>query len=89
MLLWIPVTSPDAAEACYYERQGAGINKVLYSFGLIIAAGYAWRFFNPGGLDRNRVRHALSVGLFLTMPVMIKVLLRCLARRHGSTGKIK
>ncbi len=56
--------SPDAAEACYYERQGAGINKVLYSFGLIIAAGYAWRFFNPGGLDRNRVRHALSVAVF-------------------------
>lgn len=37
------------------------INNVLFSFGLIIAAGYAWRFFNPGGLDRHRVRHALSV----------------------------
>lgn len=28
---------------------------------MIIAAGYAWRFFNPGGLDRHRVRHALSI----------------------------
>jgi hypothetical protein len=35
----------------------------LFSFGLIIAAGYAWRFFNPGGLDRHRVRHALSVAV--------------------------
>lgn len=26
-----------------------------------MAAGYLWRFFNPGGLDRQRVRHALSV----------------------------
>jgi predicted permease len=26
-----------------------------------VAAGYLWRFFNPGGLDRQRVRHALSV----------------------------
>jgi hypothetical protein len=39
------------------------INSVLFSFGLIIAAGYAWRFFNPGGLDRHRVRHALSVAI--------------------------
>jgi predicted permease len=37
------------------------INRVLYSFGLITAAGYAWRFFNPGGLDRHKVRHALNV----------------------------
>jgi predicted permease len=28
---------------------------------LIIAAGYGWRFFNPGGIDRQKVRHALSV----------------------------
>jgi malate permease and related proteins len=28
---------------------------------LIIAAGYLWRFFDPGGLDRHRVRHALNV----------------------------
>lgn len=43
------------------ESSGVFINKVLFSFGLIIAAGYTWRFFNPGGLDRHRVRHALSV----------------------------
>jgi predicted permease len=36
------------------------INRVLYSFGLIAAAGYAWRFFDPGGLDRHKVRHALN-----------------------------
>jgi predicted permease len=36
------------------------INRVLYSFGLIAVAGYAWRFFNPGGLDRHKVRHALN-----------------------------
>ncbi len=28
---------------------------------MIIAAGYGWRFFNPGGIDRHRARHALSV----------------------------
>ncbi len=28
---------------------------------MIIAAGYGWRFFNPGGIDRHKVRHALSV----------------------------
>jgi predicted permease len=28
---------------------------------MIIAAGYLWRFFDPGGLDRHRVRHALNV----------------------------
>ncbi len=37
------------------------INSVLYSFALIIAAGYVWRFFDPGGIDRHRLRHALSV----------------------------
>jgi len=37
------------------------INRVLFSFGLIVAAGYLWRFFDPGGIDRHRVRHALSV----------------------------
>jgi hypothetical protein len=31
------------------------------SFGLIVAAGYLWRFFEPGGLDRHRVRHALNM----------------------------
>ncbi len=41
--------------------RGAFINKVLYSFGLIIAGGYAWRYFNPGGIDRHKARHALSV----------------------------
>ena len=47
------------------------INKVLYSFGLIIAAGYVWRFFDPGGLDRHRVRHALSVTvLYVFMPAL-------------------
>ena len=46
-----------------YCTEGANINKVLYSFGLIIAAGYAWRFFNPGGLDRHQVRHALSTAV--------------------------
>lgn len=30
---------------------------------MIIAAGYAWRFFDPAGLDRHRVRHALSVAI--------------------------
>lgn len=39
------------------------INNVLISFGLIIALGYAWRFFNPAGLDRHRVRHGLSVAI--------------------------
>jgi predicted permease len=28
---------------------------------LIIAAGYGWRFFNPGGIDRHKARHALSI----------------------------
>lgn len=28
---------------------------------MIIAAGYGWRFFNPGGIDRHKARHALSV----------------------------
>ncbi len=37
------------------------IDNVLYSFGLIIAAGYGWRFFNPAGIDRHKARHALSV----------------------------
>jgi predicted permease len=58
------VISPDTVKTCYTEQLGAGINRVLYSFGLIIAAGYAWRYFNPGGLDRNRVRHALSTAVF-------------------------
>jgi predicted permease len=31
---------------------------------LIIAAGYLWRFFDPGGIDRHRVRHALNVTVF-------------------------
>ena len=36
-----------------------------------MAAGYAWRFFNPGGLDRHRVRHALSVTvLYIFMPAL-------------------
>ncbi len=26
-----------------------------------MACGYAWRFFNPAGLDRHRVRHVLSI----------------------------
>lgn len=39
------------------------INKVLFSFGLIVAAGYAWRFFDPGGLDRQRARHVLSAAV--------------------------
>ena len=42
------------------QRERA-ISKVLYSFGLIVAAGYLWRFFEPGGLDRQRVRHALNM----------------------------
>jgi len=37
------------------------ITKVLFPFGLIVAAGYLWRFFEPGGLDRHRVRHALNM----------------------------
>jgi len=47
------------------------INKVLYSFGLVIAAGYAWRFFDPGGLDRHRVRQVLSVAvLYVFLPAL-------------------
>lgn len=34
---------------------------MLFPFGLIVAAGYLWRFFEPGGLDRHRVRHALNM----------------------------
>ena len=37
------------------------ITKVLFPFGLIVAAGYLWRFFEPGGLDRHRVRQALNM----------------------------
>lgn len=51
----------QAAQAARISARGVSIGKVLYSFALIVAAGYAWRFFNPGGLDRHRVRHALSV----------------------------
>ena len=40
------------------------IHKVLYTFGLIAVAGYIWRFFNFGGLDRHRVRHARSTAVF-------------------------
>lgn len=29
-----------------------------------MAAGYLWRFFEPGGLDRHRVRHGLSTAVF-------------------------
>lgn len=35
----------------------------MLSFGLIVAAGYAWRFFDPGGIDRHRLRHALSAAV--------------------------
>jgi predicted permease len=34
------------------------------TFGVIVAAGYLWRFFEPGGIDRHRVRHVLSVAVF-------------------------
>jgi len=51
--------------------EGGAINQVLYSFGLIITAGYAWRFFNPGGLDRHRLRHALSAAvLYVFLPAL-------------------
>ncbi len=54
-----------------YFHKGESINGVLYSFGLIIAAGYVWRFFNPGGLDRHRVRHALSAAVLnVFMPAL-------------------
>ncbi len=57
--------APDRSVLPYQNAgKGAGINKVLFSFGLIITAGYVWRFFNPGGLDRQKVRHALSVAIF-------------------------
>lgn len=39
------------------------IRSVLVSFGLIIAAGYTWRFFNPGGIDRQRLRQALGAAV--------------------------
>ena len=29
------------------------------------AAGYLWRFFDPGGLDRHRVRHALNMTVLM------------------------
>jgi len=48
----------------YWYNENAkekAIHRVLFSFGLIVAAGYLWRFFDPGGIDRHRVRHALSV----------------------------
>jgi len=36
-----------------------------------MVAGYAWRFFNPGGLDRSRVRHTLSITvLYFFMPAL-------------------
>ncbi|HYA88555.1 MAG TPA: AEC family transporter [Nitrospirota bacterium] len=36
-----------------------------------MAAGYVWRFFNPGGLDRHRVRHTLSTTvLYFFMPAL-------------------
>jgi len=36
-----------------------------------MGAGYVWRFFNPGGLDRQRVRHILSVTvLYVFMPAL-------------------
>jgi predicted permease len=51
-------------ECWYNERvKEIVITRVLFSFGLIVAAGYAWRFFDPGGIDRHRVRHALSVSV--------------------------
>ncbi len=28
-----------------------------------MACGYVWRFFNPAGLDRHRVRHVLSIAV--------------------------
>lgn len=44
---------------------------MLFSFGLIVAAGYAWRFFDPGGIDRHRLRHALSaVVLHFFLPAL-------------------
>ena len=47
------------------------MNSVLHSFGLIIAAGYLWRFFNPGGIDRQRLRQALSAAvLYFFLPAL-------------------
>lgn len=38
---------------------------------MIVAAGYLWRFFNPGGLDRQRVRHGLSTAvLYFFLPAL-------------------
>ncbi len=38
---------------------------------MIAAAGYAWRFVNPGGLERQRVRHVLStVVLYVFLPAL-------------------
>jgi predicted permease len=56
-----PLNGLTRRTSCYNLQKERFINKVLFSFGLIIAAGYFWRFFNPGGLDRHRARHALSV----------------------------
>lgn len=65
----------------FFDAKELSINTVLALFGLIMATGYAWRFVNPGGLDRHRARHALSVtvlhfflpalafGLIATAPV--------------------
>lgn len=48
---------------CPHLGKERGINSVLFSFGLIIAAGYIWRFFNPGGIDRHRLRQSLSAAV--------------------------
>jgi malate permease and related proteins len=47
----------------YNKAKEKAINRVLFSFALIVAAGYLWRFFDPGGIDRHRVRHALSIAV--------------------------
>lgn len=53
----------DAGSITDFGRE-ENIHKVLFTFSLIAAAGYIWRFFDFGGLDRHRVRHALSTAVF-------------------------
>jgi predicted permease len=48
---------------------------------LIVAAGYVWRFFDPDGLDRHRVRHALSVSV-------LHFFLPALAFGHIATARV-
>lgn len=57
-----PIKRCDGMLGAHSSEERA-INRVLFSFGLIIAAGYIWRFFDPGGIDRHRLRQSLSAAV--------------------------